>query len=100
MDTLWAANVQSFTTSVSPVPPTPVLPASGVKLTNGVPSFTFNAAAGCKYRLDYKNALTSANWSYGPWTTNSTLSPLSMTLTDPSATNQPQRFYRLEAAKP
>jgi hypothetical protein len=100
VDTLWAANVQSFTTLAPLPPPTPVLPVSGVRVTNGVPSFTFAAAAGVKYRLDYKNALTNGAWTLGPWTTNSTFSPLSMTLTDPSATNQPQRFYRLEAANP
>ena len=100
VDTLWATNVQSFTTLASQSPPLPVLPVSGVRVTNGVPSFTFTAAAGCKYRLDYKNALTNGNWNYGPWTTNTTLNPLSMTLTDPSATNQPQRYYRLEAANP
>jgi len=77
-----------------------VLPVSGVKVTNGVPSFTFIAAAGYKYRLDYKNALTNGAWTLGPWTTNSTLSPMLITLTDAGATNQPQRFYRLEAANP
>jgi hypothetical protein len=100
VDTLWAANVQSFTTVALLPPPTPVLPVSGVKVTNGVPSFTFIAAAGYKYRLDYKNALTNGAWTLGPWTTNSTLSPMLITLTDAGATNQPQRFYRLEAANP
>jgi hypothetical protein len=98
VDTLWAANVQSFTTLA--VPPTPVLPLDGVTVTNGVPSFSFTAAAGCKYRLQYKNALTNAVWAYGPWSTNTTDSPLPMTLSDPTAVGQPQRFYRLEAAYP
>jgi hypothetical protein len=39
-------------------------------------------------------------WTLGPLTANSTLNPLSMPLPDPSATNQPQRFYQLEAAHP
>ena len=95
---MWPTNVRSFTTLAPP--PTQVLPVSGVKVTNGVPSFSFTAAAGCKYRLDYKNALTDAAWTAGAWSTNSTGSPLLMTLTDPSAAGQPQRFYRLEAAYP
>jgi hypothetical protein len=100
LDSLWATNVQSFTTLAPPVPPVPVLPVSGVKATNGVPSFTFTAAAGVKYRLDYKNALPDA-WIYDlPWTTNSTGSNVLMTLTDLTATDQPQRLYRLEAANP
>jgi autotransporter-associated beta strand protein len=96
---VWATNVLSFTT-LTPIPPAPVLPVSGVNLTNGVPSFTFTAAAGCKYRLDYKNSLSDTNWMLGAWSTNATGNPLSMTLTDSSATGQPQRFYRLEAANP
>jgi hypothetical protein len=98
VDTLWAPNIQSFTTLASVQPPTPVLPVSGVTMTNGVPSFTFTAAAGVKYRLDCKNVLTDTNWLYGAWSTNPTGSAVSMTLTDPTATSQPQRFYRLEAA--
>jgi hypothetical protein len=92
--------VQSFTTLPLPTPPTPVLPASGVAVTNGVPSFSFTAAAGFKYRLDYKNALTDTNWMLGAWSTNTTGGSLPMTLIDPSAADQSQRFYRLEAANP
>ena len=95
---VWATNVLSFTTLIPP--PTPVLPLSGVVVTTGVPAFSFTAAAGCKYRLDYKNLLTDAAWSYGPWSTNSTGSPQLMTLTDPTASSQAQRFYRLEVAYP
>ena len=98
LHTLWATNVQSFATLALPVP-TPVLPVSGVTISNGVPSFSFTAAAGCKYRLDYKNVLTDG-WTPGAWITNSTGSPLLMMLTDPSAAGQPQRFYRIEAANP
>jgi len=75
----------------------PVLPASGVMTTNGVPSFSFTAAGGVKYRLDYKNTLTDAVWNYGPWSTNTSGGAVQMTLTDPSAGGQAQRFYRLEA---
>ena len=78
----------------------PVLPVSGVTISNGVPSFRFVAAGGVKYRLDYKNALTDAVWGYGPWSTNASGGPLLMTLSDPSATGQAQRYYRLEAAYP
>jgi hypothetical protein len=99
LDTLWATNLQSLTT-LAVLPPTPVLPVSGVTVTNGVPSFSFTAAKDCMYRLDYKNALTDTDWGYGPWSTNSTGSPVTMTLTDLSAAGQSQRFYRLEAAYP
>jgi hypothetical protein len=99
LDVLWAINVQSFTT-LSPTPPPPALLASGVTISDGVPSFGFTASPGCKYRLDYKNALTDADWTVGDWSTNLTSGPLSMTLTDLSAVGQPQRFYRLEAANP
>jgi autotransporter-associated beta strand protein len=98
---VWATNVLSFTSLAPPLPPpTPELPVSGVKVTGGVPSFSFTAAAGCKYRLDYKNALTDADWTPGAWSTNSTGGALPMMLTDPTAAGQPQRFYRLEAANP
>ncbi len=97
-DVLWATNVLNFTTLA--LPPTPVLPVSGVTIANGVPSFSFTAAARCKYRLNYKNALTDAVWTPGAWSTNVTGSSLPMTLTDPSATDKPQRFYRIEAANP
>ena len=96
---VWATNVQSFTT-LAPVLPTPVLPVSGVTVSNGVPSFSFTAAKGCMYRLDYKNLLTDANWSYGAWSTNTTGGDLPMTLTDAMAAGQSHRFYRLEAAYP
>jgi len=95
---VWATNVLSFTTLMPP--PTPVLPLSGVVVANSVPSFSFTAAAGFKYRLDYKNLLTDATWSYGSWGTNPTGSLLPMTLTDPTAASQSQRFYRLEVAYP
>jgi len=94
---IWATNVQNFTTLALLAP---VLLASGVKMTNGAPSFTFTAASGVKYRLDYKNALTDTVWSYGLWNTNTNGSAQSMTLTDSSNAGQPQRFYRLEATYP
>ena len=100
LDILWADTAQSFTTLPLPPPPTPVLPVSGVRLTNGVPSFSFTAAAGCKYRHSYKNELTEITWAVGAWCTNSTGNFLPMTLTDPSAVGQPRRFYRLEAGNP
>ena len=46
VDTLWAANVQSFTTLAATTPPMPVLPVSGVTFTNGVPTFTFGDGGG------------------------------------------------------
>jgi hypothetical protein len=98
LGSVWAANGQSFTTLA--LPPTPVLPPSGVVVANGVASFNFTAAAGCKYRLQYKNELTDAVWMYGSWSTDMSGSLLLMTLIDQSANGQPQRFYRLEAAYP
>jgi autotransporter-associated beta strand protein len=95
---VWASNVQNFATLAPP--PVPVLPVSGVTISNRVPSFRFVAAGGVKYRLDYKNALTDAVWGYGPWSTNASGGPLLMALSDPSATGQAQRYYRLEAAYP
>jgi hypothetical protein len=82
------------------IPPVPVLPVSGVTVTNGVPSFSFTAAKGVKYRLDYKNALTDTNWMQSAWSTNATGSDAPMTLTDSTAPGLPHRFYRLEAANP
>ena len=85
----------------------PVLPVSGVTVTNGVPSFSFTAAAGCKYRLDYKNALPDATWLpvIAPgfplpdgWSATSTGG--AMSLSDTNAVGQSQRFYRLESANP
>jgi autotransporter-associated beta strand protein len=99
LDSLWATNVQSFTT-LAPIPPTPVLPVNGVGVSNGVLYLRFTTAKGCMYRLDYKNALTDANWSHGAWSTNTTGGDLPMTLTDAMAAGQSHRFYRLEAAYP
>jgi hypothetical protein len=78
------------------------LPVMGsyTAVSKGVPSFRFSAAKGCMYRLDYKNLLTDANWSYGGWRTNTTGGDLPMTLTDAMAAGQPHRLYRLEAAFP
>ena len=77
-------------------------------MTGGVPSFTFATVSGFKYRLAYKNTLTSATWqpviappnfpSPDGWSAVSTGSPMS--LTDTSAAGQSLRFYRLEAANP
>jgi hypothetical protein len=52
------------------------------------------------YRLDHKNLLTDAGWTYGDWSTNMSSADVQMTLADHTAVGQPQRFYRLEAAKP
>jgi hypothetical protein len=104
---LWATNVQSFTT-LAPVPPTPVLPDSAITFSNGVPNFTFGTTAGYKYRLVYKNTLTSTSWLpvIAPtnfplpdgWSAASTGTPMS--LSDTNTAGQPQRFYRLETANP
>jgi len=95
---VWATNVLSFTT-LAPLSP-PVLSVGGVTITTGGPSFSITAAAGVKYRLDYKPALTNTNWSYGNWITNLSGNAQSMTLTNPSKASQPQCFYRLEVAWP
>jgi hypothetical protein len=101
---VWASSVQSFTN----LPPPPILPVSGVSVSNGVPHFTFPAVAEYKYRLDYKNALPDAAWLpvIAPpdfplpdgWSATSTGTPIS--LSDTNAVGQPQRFYRLEVATP
>ena len=108
VETLWATNVLSFTTLAGGGPPVPLLPRSAITVTGGVPSFTFATVSGFKYRLVYKNTLTSATWQpvIAPpnfplpdgWSAVSTGSPMS--LTDTSAAGQPLRFYRLEAANP
>ena len=107
VQTLWATNVQSFTTLVS-VPPTPVLPGSAITVSNGVPSFTFGTTAGYKYRLVYKNTLTNIPWLpvVAPpdfplpdgW--NVTSAGLPISISDTNTAGQSQRFYRLEAANP
>jgi hypothetical protein len=104
---LWATNVQSFTT-LAAAPPTPVLLGSAIAVSNGVPNFTFGTTAGYKYRLVYKNTLTDVSWLpvLAPpdfplpdgWSATSTGAPMS--LSDTSMSGQPQRFYRLEAANP
>jgi len=106
LHTLWAANVLSLTTLAAP--PVPVLPGSAISFSGGAPSFSFATVAGYKYRLVYKNTLTSASWLpviAAPdfalpegWSATSTGAPMS--LTDSDALGQPQRFYRLEAAEP
>ena len=105
---LWAANVQRFTTPAPPVPPTPVLPAAGCVVTGGVPTFTFPTVAGFKYRLVFKNELSDATWqallvppefsSPEGWSATST--GASMSIADPEIAGRAQRFYRLEAAHP
>jgi hypothetical protein len=88
-------------------PPTPVLPASAITVTGGVPSFSFATVAGYKYRMVFKNALTDLTWQpvIAPnfpvpdgWSAVSTGQPMS--LSDSSAVGQPQRFYQLEVANP
>lgn len=105
VQTLWATNVQSFTTLAS-VPPTPVLLGSAITFSNGVPNFTFGTTAGYKYRLVYKNTLTNVSWlpviapTHFPlpdgWSATATGAPMS--LSDTNMSDQPQRFYRLEMA--
>ena len=100
-----------LSTAYPPIPPPltpPVLPGSAITITGGVPGFTFATAAGFKYRLTYKNALTAVTWlpviappnfpSPDGWSAVSTGSPMS--LSDTNSAGQPQRFYRIEAANP
>ncbi len=102
VDTLWATNVQSFTTLAPP--PTPVLSANAITFPSRVPTFTFATVSGYKYRLAYKNALADTSWlsviappMFPPpngWGGTATGSPMS--LSDTNTAGQPQRFYRLE----
>ena len=104
---MWATNVQSFTT-LTPVPPTPVLLGSSITVSNGTPNFTFGTTAGYKYRLVYKNLLTDISWLpvIAPtkfplpdgWSATST--GALMFLSDTNTAGHSQRFYRLEAANP
>jgi autotransporter-associated beta strand protein len=104
---VWATNVLSLTTLRPPSPP-PVLLGSAIKVSNGVPNFTFATTAGYSYRLVYKNTLTNTSWLpvIAPpdfplpdgWSAASTGAPMS--LSDTNTVGQPQRFYRLEAATP
>jgi hypothetical protein len=81
------------------VPPTPVLPPSGFKVVSGVPTFTFEGTTGFKYRIVWKNSLADLAWAPGAWSAVvSATGPL--TITDPTATGQPHRFYRIEASAP
>lgn len=94
-DNLAVETVGSDTT----VPPTPVLPPGGFKVVGGVPTFTFDATAGFKYRIVWKNSVTDSSWTPGAWSAVVAASgPL--TLTDPTAGGQPHRFYRIEASAP
>jgi hypothetical protein len=81
------------------VPPTPVLPPDGFKVVGGVPTVTFEATMGFKYRLVWKNSVVEPAWTPGAWSAVvAATGPL--TLTDPTAGGQPHRFYRIEAASP
>jgi hypothetical protein len=85
----------------------PTLPVDGVKLSGGIPSFTFPTLAGYEYRLLFQNELS------GPWfplirppqftAPNGWSAPASgatLTIDDPAAMNRSTRFYRLEISKP
>ena len=105
---LWADNVQSFTTLPPPMPPTPVLPGSAITFSGGIPGFTFATVAGFKYRVVFKTTLSDVSWmpviappnfqSPDGWSATSTGATLSCS--DAGAAGQPQRFYRIEAANP
>jgi hypothetical protein len=106
LETLWATNVQNFTTLAPP--PTPVLPGGAITVSEGVPTFTFATVTGYKYRLACKNPLSDTSWMpvIAPpgfplpdgWSATSTGLPMS--LSDTNTASQPQRFYRLETANP
>jgi len=87
--------------SATPVPPTQpsFLPGGGVSMNaaSGAGAITFYATNGWEYRIVYKDDLRSTgDWlPVGPgWQTATNTAPL--TITDPGATNSPQRFYHLE----
>jgi len=74
------------------------LPGSGVSVNvgTGAATLTFTASDGWQYQIVYKDDLLSGVWTAVPpgWQTAS--SNGTMTVTDPNATNSPQRFYRVE----
>ncbi len=88
--------VGTGTVTVGPVaPPTPVFPVSGFTMPGGVPTLVVPTQSGYQYRLVYKNALADVSWTpVGTTWTPGTGG--NVTMSDPSATGQPQRFYRLE----
>ena len=91
---------QAAAKPLAPIPPTPACRSAGSLCTNGVPSFSFTAAADLQVPPGLQERTDGRQRGRRAWSTNTTGSPQSMTLTDPNAGGQPHRFYRLEAANP
>jgi len=82
----------------APTPPS-FLPGSGVKLEpgSGVATIKFGASNGWEYQIKYTDDLLSGVWTaIDPPGWQTATSNGTMTVTDPTATNSPQRFYRIE----
>ncbi len=67
-----------------------------IKLTNGVPTLTWSAAAGQTYQPQYSASLTQAGWKTPPGMLKSIVATNgTMTITDTNAANSSQRLYRV-----
>jgi len=107
-------SADSTPASARPLPPTAPAPTliandaagSGFAVNSGQGSaLQVDAMGGIRYRLRYADdlLLSATNWPWvtppsDGWVSAATNGPLQ--LSDPAATNRPQRFYRLEAQKP
>jgi hypothetical protein len=96
LETMWATNVQNFTTIMGPTPP--VLSAANLTLPGGVPTFAIsNTLLGYQYTLVYKNNLTDSVWIplTGSGTAAGTGGTINLSDTN-SIYSSAQRFYRLQ----
>jgi hypothetical protein len=80
----------SFSASAQVSPP--ALQLGAVSLENGSLSFSWPAASGQTYRVQYKDALNAPDWTSITPDLTGAGSPLSVTVPVSSA---PQRFYRV-----
>lgn len=88
-----------------PPPPQPELSASALTMSpSGVPTFQVSTVPGYKYRLLYSDDVAKPLSAWQPVTPPAQgwvlATGTSLTLTDPAAVGQAQRFYILEVANP
>jgi|GEM_PF-2108859 len=86
-------------TPMAPTPPTFLGGGVSMNLSTGAAALTFGTQDGYEYRILYNDDLLTNVWTVvEPPADGWTNSPGgTMTITDLSATNIPQRFYRIEA---
>ena len=94
-----STNTQAGLISVAAVPPPTFQTAGAISMNaSGQPTFMLAATNGIKYRIVYKDDLLNTNgWTplLSGWTSGTNNGPLA--ITDLSATNSSQRFYKVEA---